>query len=67
MTTTSFVLLVGLGAVALVYIADKQSAAAAGSFPPPSNANADGTGAPADPTSTGLNNQSGSYSTGVQP
>lgn len=33
---------------------------------PPGNVNATKTGAAADPTSTGLNNQSGTFSSGVQ-
>lgn len=36
------------------------------SSPPPDNINTSATGAASDPTATGLNNQSGTYSTGVQ-
>jgi hypothetical protein len=56
-------LLLGVGAVFLLW---HYSGGALVASTMPDNTNASGTGAASDPTSSGLNDQSGSYSTGFQ-
>lgn len=69
MSRGALFLLVGLAGVALLW---KYSSSTSGGGSPiafgggPDNVNASGTGSASDPTSSGLNDQSGSYSTGFQ-
>lgn len=65
MTSDTVAVLIALGLVAVVWHFAGGGASSA-SPPPPTDVTGTGTGAASDPTSTGLNNQSGTYSTGVQ-